>query len=440
MGEGPAGDDLPSRPAAEARPETPFWRQPQWLALRRRAYDVLESGRGESTLATLVENFLVFLIFINVAAFVLESVPSIQSRHAGLFALIDWASVAIFTIEYILRIWSCVEVPFLRRLPPLTARLKYATRPFLIIDLLAILPFYLSFLLPMDLRVLRVLRLFRFLKLARYSPAMNTLVRVLANERRSLMGALLLVLTLLLFAATLMHHIEMEAQPDRFGSIPQSAWWAIVTLTTVGYGDAVPVTGLGRFVGGLTMLSGLIVLALPIAIIATGFAQEVSRRDFVLTWSMMSRIPLFADLDAQAITEIMRYLHAHNYPARWEVIGPGSPGDSMYFVASGRVRRLVGEEEQTLAAGDFFGEVALLDHAVNEHSYATLSRCRLLKLDRAGYQRLHAAHPEIADEIRRSADRRRGSASPAKAEDGAATVPVEEMGGDVLPDEDEARG
>lgn len=439
MGEGPAGNDLSLRAAAEPAADTPFWRQPRWLALRRRVYDVLESGRGDSALATLVENFLVFLIFINVAAFVLESVPSIQRQHAGLFTLIDWASVTIFTVEYILRIWSCVEVPFLKRIPPLRARLKYATRPFLIIDLLAILPFYLSFLLPLDLRVLRVLRLFRFLKLARYSPAMNTLVRVLANERRSLTGALLLVLTLLLFAATLMYQIEGDTQPEHFGSIPQSAWWAIVTLTTVGYGDAVPVTGLGRLVGGLTMLSGLIVLALPIAIIATGFAQEVSRRDFVLTWSMMSRIPLFADLDAQAITEIMRYLHAHNYPARWEVIGPGSPGDAMYFVASGRVRRLIGEEEQTLVAGDFFGEVALLDHAVNEHSYATLSRCRLLKLDRAGYQRLHAAHPEIADEIRRSADKRRGSASPAKSEDGAEVEPVEETGSDFLADEDEAR-
>lgn len=436
MGEGRPGDDDPARAEGDAE-QLPFWRQPGWLALRRRAYDVLESGRGESTLATFVENLLVFLIFINVAAFVLESVPSIEASYGGLFTFINIVSVGIFTVEYALRLWSCVEVPFLKRLPPLSARLKYATRPFLIIDLLAILPFYLSFLLPIDLRVLRVLRLFRFLKLARYSPAMNTLVRVLANERRALTGALLLVLTLLLFAATIMYQIEGDTQPDHFGSIPQSAWWAIVTLTTVGYGDAVPVTALGRLVGGITMLSGLIVLALPIAIIATGFSQEVSRRDFVLTWSMMSRIPLFADLDAQAITEIMRYLHAHNYPARWEVIGPGAAGDAMYFVASGRIRRLIGEEEQTLAAGDFFGEVALLDHAVNEHSYATVTRCRLLKLDRAGYQRLHAAHPNIADEIRKVADVRRGGASPARPYADAADLPIEET--DLLPDEPETR-
>ncbi len=443
MGEGRANDERPTSPPVESAPTGLLGRwhrdRARRDALRRRVYDVLETGRGESMLATIVENGLVFLIFINVAAFVLETVPSLESQYASLFFFIDWASVAIFTVEYALRLWSCVEVPFLRRLPPAQARLKYATRPYLIIDLLAILPFYLTFLLSTDLRVLRVLRLFRFLKLARYSPAMNTLMRVLANERRSLTGALLLVLTLLLFAATLMHHIESEAQPEKFGSIPQSAWWAIVTLTTVGYGDAVPITGLGRLVGGITMLSGLIVLALPIAIIATGFAQEVGRRDFVLTWSMMSRIPLFADLDAQAITEIMRYLHAHNYPARWEVIGPGSPGDAMYFVASGRIRRLIGDEEQTLAAGDFFGEVALLDHAVNEHSYATLTRCRLLKLDRAGYQRLHAAHPEIADEIRKVADTRRGGTSPAKPEANADALPIEETDLDLLPDEEETR-
>ncbi|MEZ5925543.1 MAG: cyclic nucleotide-gated ion channel [Hyphomicrobiaceae bacterium] len=405
--------------------------------LRRRVYDVLEVGRGESRLSTWVENGLIVLIFINVFAFVLETVPSIHIKYRGLLSFIEWASVLMFTFEYALRIWSCVEVPFLRRLSPMRARIQYAKSPYLLIDLLAIVPFYLSFLVPIDLRVLRVLRLFRFLKLARYSPAMNTLMRVLANERRTLTGALLLVMTLLLFAATIMYYLESEAQPDRFGSIPEAAWWAIVTLTTVGYGDAVPVTDLGRFVGGLVMLSGLIVLALPIAIIATGFAQEVGRRDFVLTWSMMSRIPLFADLDAQAITEVMRYLHAHNYPARWEVIGPGSPGDAMYFVASGRIRRQIAEDEQLLGAGEFFGEVALLDHAVNEHTYVTTTRSRLLKLDRDGYQRLHAAHPDIAEEIRKVADTRRGGPSPAH-EDGP-EVPVAITGAGPVPDdEDEA--
>ncbi len=406
------------------------WRQgaDARLALRKRVYDVLEIGRGESTLSVVVENVLIALIFLNVVAFILETVPSIEARYGGLLNFIEWTSVLIFSAEYALRIWSCVEVPFLKRLSPTQARLQYARSPYLLIDLLAILPFYLSFLVPLDFRILRVLRLFRFLKLARYSPAMNTLMRVLANERRTLMGALLLVMTLLLFAATIMYYLENEAQPDRFGSIPQSAWWAIVTLTTVGYGDAVPVTGLGKLVGGMTMLCGLIVLALPIAIIANGFAQEVGRRDFVLTWSMMSRIPLFADLDANAITEVMRYLHAHNYPARWEVIGPGSPGEAMYFVASGRVRRQIHLDElETLAAGDFFGEVALLDHAANEHTYLTLTRVRLLKLDRDGYQRLHAAHPGIAEAIRKVADERRGGPSPV-SENGGPAVPFVETG------------
>lgn len=446
MGEGLGDDDLPSpRTGAEGRlsERVERWRA-DWrqgaearLALRKRVYDVLEIGRGESTLSVVVENILIALIFINVIAFILETVPSIEARYGGLLTFIEWASVLIFTVEYGLRIWSCVEVPFLKRLSPLRARLQYARSPYLLIDFLAILPFYLSFLLPIDLRILRVLRLFRFLKLARYSPAMNTLMRVLANERRTLMGALLLVMTLLLFAATIMYYLESEAQPDRFGSIPESAWWAIVTLTTVGYGDAVPITGLGRLVGGLTMLCGLLVLALPIAIIANGFAQEVGRRDFVLTWSMMSRIPLFADLDANAITEIMRYLHAHNYPARWDVIAPGTPGEAMYFVASGRIRRQIHpDEEETLVAGDFFGEVALLDHATNEHTYETMTRARLLKLDRDGYQRLHAAHPGIAEEIRKTADKRRGGPSPVH-ETGGPPAPFAETGARPLPrDED----
>ena len=219
-----------------------------------------------------------------------------------------------------------MEVPFLARMPPWRARLIYATRGYLIIDLLAILPFYLGGLLGIDLRVLRVLRLLRFLKLSRYSPAMHTLLRVLRNERRSLMGAGLLLVAALLLSATGMYYIEGGAQPDKFGSVPQAAYWAMTTLTTVGYGDVTPVTPLGKLWSMLTMLFGLCMLALPVAIISTGFAQEVGRRDFVVTWSLMSRIPLLAELDAREVAEVMPLLRAHDLPPNVEVIADGEPG------------------------------------------------------------------------------------------------------------------
>jgi voltage-gated potassium channel len=391
----------------------------RWLAsardrarLRKQVFDVIEASRGDDGASRLVDTVLILLIVLNIAAFVLETVPSIQVAWGPWLNAFEVFSVAVFTLEYGLRLWSCVEAPFLRKFSPWRARLHFATRPYLIIDLLAILPFYLSFLVTLDLRLLRVLRLMRFLKLARYSPAMHTLVRVLSNERRALIGALLLVMTALLFAATGMYYIESAAQPETFGSIPQSAWWAMVTLTTVGYGDVTPITPLGRVFAGFVMLMGLIVLALPIAIIATGFSQEVSRRDFVLTWSMLSKIPLFSELDASAVAALMRYLHAHNYPPNWEIVPPGAEANSMYFVASGRVRANGADREIEHGAGDFFGEVAMIDGTRHPHGYTTVARTRLLQIFREDFQRMLTAHPDIAEHIRRVADERRGRPGP----------------------------
>lgn len=384
-------------------------RRGQRDGLRRDVYEVLEAG-GDSFWGRVVDLGLVALILVNITAFVLETVPSIQAEWGTWLRLIEIVSVLIFTIEYVLRLWSCVELPFLRRLTPTRARWKFALRAPQIIDFLAIAPFYLSSVLPVDLRILRSFRLLRFLKLARYSPAMHTLVRVLVNERRALLGALVLVLTALLFAASGMYVLESEAQPNTFGSIPQAAWWAIVTLTTVGYGDVTPVTPLGRAFAGIVMLGGLIVLALPIAIIATGFSQEAGRRDFVLTWNMLSKIPLFADLDAGTVAELMRYLRAHNYPSNWEILPAGANTGSMYFIASGRVRRHRGETHDELTAGHHFGEQALLEQSPHEHAYSTLTRTRVLELHHDDLLRLNSSHPEISQRIRKLANGPRNDA------------------------------
>ena len=301
------------------------------MKIRRRVYEILELGRGEDRLSIIVENALILLIILNVVAFTLETVPAIDAAYGDLLFVFEVFSVAVFTIEYGLRLWSAVEVPFLQRCTPFEARVRFARRPFMIIDLLAILPFYLSLILALDLRVLRMLRLFRIFKLARYSPALHTLLRVIVNEHRALVGALLLMVTILLFSATGIHLIERHAQPEKFGSIPDAAWWAIATLTTVGYGDVSPVTPLGKMFGSIVMLIGLGMFALPIAILSTGFAQEVGRRDFVVTWSMLARIPLFAELDARSVADLMPYLHAHNYPIHWEVIAEGSEGEFDVF-------------------------------------------------------------------------------------------------------------
>ena len=371
-----------------------------WLALRKRVFEIVESGRERDPLSHLFDWFLILLILLNVIAFAAETVSSLDEKWSVEFYLFELFSVAIFSIEYLMRIWAGVEVPFLKRMSPWKARMKFALRPFLIIDLLAILPFYLNFLFPIfDLRVLRLFRVLRFLKLARYSPALHTLMKVISNERRALMGALILTLTMLLFASTGIYFLEKDVAGTPFTSVPAAAWWAMATLTTVGYGDITPITPLGKIFGSVVMLIGLGLFALPISIISTGFAQESSRRDFVVTWSLLSRIPLFSQLNARSIAELMNFLQAHSYPPHWEVIRAEEPGSSMYFIASGEVIVERSDVAVTLHAGDFFGEVAMIEEEPYEFTYSTLTPTKILELSRDDYMRLCRAQPEICDHI-----------------------------------------
>ncbi len=373
--------------------------------LRRRLYEIMELGHGEDGASNVFDSLLVALIVISIAASVAETVPSLHAAYAHEFHVVEIVCVAVFTVEYVTRLWISIEVPYLKRQGPFLARWHFALRPAQIIDLLAILPFYLGHMMGVDLRVLRALRLLRFLKLSRYSPAMHTLMRVMSNERRALSGAALLLAGAVLFASTGIHYLEHEAQPDKFGSVPASAWWAVATLTTVGYGDVTPVTPLGRVFGAVVMVTGLCILALPVAIISTGFAQEVSRRDFVVNWSLMSKIPLLAELEARDAALVMPMFHAHHLPPQVELIAEGQPGNAIYFIASGHVRRMAGTTQTHFRSGEVFGASGVLGGDPAPASYVTMSKCRLLKLYTADYNRLVIAAPELAARIRQTVTR-----------------------------------
>ena len=202
--------------------------------MRKRIFDLLDAGERDDFAGRAVNTFLILLILGNVLAVIFESVESFRAQYAGAFLMFEIFSVAIFSVEYGLRLWSCVEDVTHRYPATWRGRLRYALSPMAMIDFLAIAPFYVSMLFAVDLRFLRVFRLLRLLKITRYSPAIETLGRVLYNERRALVSALMFMLILLVFASSLMHMIERQAQPVAFGSIPEAMWWAVVTLTTVG--------------------------------------------------------------------------------------------------------------------------------------------------------------------------------------------------------------
>src|SRR3569832_90237 len=225
---------------------------------RQRLYAVLEQGSGNERLSEAVAAGLIFLVVVTLAATVLESVPRWGAAYHHVFDTIEYVALVVFSIEYAVRLWTAVEHPLWRRFGATGAALRFATSPAGLIDLAAVAPFWLMFLVAADFKALLVLRLIRFFKLTRYSPAMRSLLDALYSERRALIGCFVILCGATLMAAALMHLAEGAAQPDKFGTIPDAMWWAVVTLGTVGYGDAVPITLAGRLIAGLTIFTGLL--------------------------------------------------------------------------------------------------------------------------------------------------------------------------------------
>ena len=371
--------------------------------LRHRVHEILESTHAGDLTSVLVDTFLVVLIFANAAAFIAETVEHIHARYNRSFELFNLVSVAIFTVEYLTRLWVSVEAIPLRHLKPWKARFQFFCNPMMIIDLLAILPFYLGSLLGIDLRVLRILRLLRFLKLARYSAAMQTLRRVIVIEGRALLGALMVMLSLLLFASSAIYFLEREVQPQHFGSIPSAAWWAVSTLTTVGYGDVVPITTVGKFFGGIMMIFGLGMFALPIGIVATGFSQEIHRREFVVTWSTVASVPIFAGLDAATIAEIMSLLRSQTFPAGSVIMNRGDQADEMFFIVAGNVEIVAENGYFELRAGDYFGEMALLERRTRSADAIAKTKSYMLILDASAFESLMRRNSLLNQRMREAA-------------------------------------
>ena len=369
----------------------------QW---RRRVYLVLEQGPVGDRMSVAVDRFLIALILVNLVAVALQTMPTFEPAYALWFDIVEIFSLVVFTVEYGLRLWVAVEHGPHRHLSATRARLKYALSPAGLVDLVAVLPFWFALVLPADLRVVLVFRIVRFFKITRYSPAMRSLLDVLYRERRALFGCLVITLGIALVAAALMHLAEGRVQPDKLGTIPQALWWAIVTLGTIGYGDVVPVTALGKLIATATIICGLVVIALPVGIIATAFAEQIHRRDFIVTWGMIARVPLFAELDAAAISDIMGLLRAQVAEAGQVIVRAGEPAHSMYFIAAGEVEVALGRERLRLGVGQFFGEVAVLKRVRRSATATALTRTNLLVLDAQDLHALMERDPRIAQRIK----------------------------------------
>lgn len=247
-------------------------------AFRLRAHEILEKARPNDRASRLCDLALIALIVSNAIAVILESVPAIRAAYQSWFHGFEVFSVMVFSVEYVLRVWSSVEDEGDAARRPLFARARYMLTPMALIDLFVILPFYLNFFVSVDLGFMRVMRVLRLFKLARYSTSISLLLGVLRKEAGSIAAALFILMLLLVMASSMAYLVEHRSQPETFGSIPKAMYWAIITMTTVGYGDVTPITSAGKFVAACIGVIGLGMVALPAGLLAAGFSEELRRR------------------------------------------------------------------------------------------------------------------------------------------------------------------
>jgi len=246
--------------------------------IKKDIHILLHPELGQTKWDKIINGFIIVLIILNVIAVILETVQPIHDAYREFFHIFDLVSIIIFSIEYILRLWSCNHEP--RYKHSIHGRLKYMFSKGALIDLIAILPFYIHVFVGLDLRVLRILRLLRFLRLFRltaYTKPAKMIRNVFAHRANELKISFILILFLIIIASSLLYFAEHNAQPTVFSSIPASIWWAVVTITSVGYGDMVPITILGKTLTAVIALCGIALLALPAGIITAGFLEEIRK-------------------------------------------------------------------------------------------------------------------------------------------------------------------
>ena len=371
--------------------------------LRDRLYELLEHDHLPHSVGSRFAQAIVAIIVLDVLAMILASVPEFDARFGWLFTAIEVAAVVAFALEYLARLWSVVGHS-LRAMTPARARLEYAFSSLGIIDLMAFLPSAIALTVG-DRSALVLFGMLPFFKLVRYSPALRSLLAALHAERRTLFGCVVILTGAVLLFASLLYAIERNVQPDKFGTIPQAMWWAIVTLGTVGYGDVVPVTSLGKIVSVFAIVVGFAMIALPVAIVSRAFTDEVRRRDFIVTWAMLARVPLFSHLGASEIVDIMRLLRAQTIEAG-EVLVRRDAASSMYFITAGEVEIDLPSQRVRLSNGTFFGEIALLHRTKRSGTVTATCKTKLLALDAQDFHALIERLPDLAAHVKETAEAR----------------------------------
>jgi voltage-gated potassium channel len=337
------------------------------------------------------------LLIVALSAVAGITVPGGDPAYLLGLQVLLWLCLGFFALELAYQLWIRSRAGQFR---------EYLLSPSGLVDVLAVLPVPVALLCGAPSAGAWLLGSLWVLKLTRFVPGLALLGRVIALEARPLGSVLVIFLIILVFASVCLFVLERGVQPERFGSLPRSLWWAVTTLTTTGYGDAVPVTPLGRLIGAVVMICGLGVFGLWTGILATGFANEHRRQDFMRNWQLVTRVPIFSELDATSAIEVARLLRRVDLAGRTVVVRRGKPGDCMYFIAEGEVEVRIEPRPVKLGPGQFFGEIALLDGSPRSATVVTTRPTTLLALGVPEFRSFAAVRPDIAELVDREAKKR----------------------------------
>jgi voltage-gated potassium channel len=340
-------------------------------------------------------------------AVALGTVETLSPAVRAALVAITVAVSAIFLVEYAVRLWVAPEAPTAVA-SSTDARLRWAVSLQGLIALTAVVPALsvISNRAWLGGDAAGIFCLLWILKLGLHAPAMGTLGRVVANERATLASILVIFFVVLVSAATATHLLEQATQPDKFGTLPDALWWSVVTLTTTGYGDVVPMTVGGRMIGAVVMVSGIAVLALMTGVLASGFAEEEKRREYIRVWEQVVRVPMFAALGVATLSEIVGKLRTRYYPSRIAVVRRGDEGDAMFFISAGEVEVRLPNAAIKLEQGAFFGEMALLDRRKRNATVTTTKPTTVLVLYASDFYQIASKVPALADAVEAEAQRR----------------------------------
>lgn len=359
-----------------------------------------------SAKATAYRLILILCILGSAAVAIIDTVPNIWGDYRSWVNRAEFGALIIMAVDYGLRIHDATKGTSIDE-PGWASLRRYLFSPYGIFDFLAVVPFLLGeiFGLPADGNT--ILGILRFLKLARYSPALETLAVVVLTEIKPLTSALFIVVLLAISAATMLYFAERSVNPN-FATVPDALWWAIVTLTTVGYGDVIPITHIGKMLNAGVAVMGLCMFALPASILATGFSEEMRRLDFMATWRLVAKVPLFSRLHAGQIAEVASLLRPQRAVKGEAIVREGELGDSMYFIVNGVVEGQSHGHPFVLRAGDFFGEIAMVQRLPRTATVRAQARTQMLVLEARDFQRFVTHYPELLTIIRETATARLG--------------------------------